>query len=419
MDSIGWQSKNKSEKLRYIGLSLIFLFYFSAFISKFVMDLTLILSFTVSICYAYLYDKNQLKKNKFLVYFIILLLFGLILSFFSKAGFAGGFKFAGRFRFMLIIFPLAIFIKTYEELRYIYFGLIISAVISIIYGVFIIYGKTDIFTFLRGFQKIGRTADMLMVLILTNIVYLFYSDLKEFLKTIKLNGFILSVTLFYIWALIMTAIRGAWLGLCCGLIIFGVFFRQKFLVFILIAGACILISLHFLHNPILSEITEQVQSIVKINSNESELSNNTRTQLWKVGFDFAEKQFLFGTGAKNTRKMFKKFFRSKPLEYRKKYHYAGDHSRDFHNSFLQILIETGIVFFIFYLCFFGYLIFKLFSALNKAEPFDKKIIIAAITATLGFFISQFVHSDLYSYGSSVWYLVLFAGLFTANKYEVF
>ena len=381
------------------------------------MDLTLISSLILSICYAYLYDKDILKKNKFLVYFIILLGSGFILSFFSKAGFTGGFKFAGRFRFMLIIFPLSILIKNYGEIRRIYIGLLLSAVISIIYGVFIIYGKTDIFTFLRGFQKIGRTADMLMVLILTNIVCLLYSSFKDFSKDMKSNCSLLLITGFYLWALIMTAIRGAWLGLFCGLMLFGVFFRRKFLVFVIILSTGCIITMHLIHSPVLNEITTQIQSIVKINSAESELSNNTRSQLWKVGFDFAEQHFLFGTGAKNTKKMFKNFFKSKPVEYQKKYHYAGDHSRDFHNSFLQILIETGLVFFTFYILFFVCLIFKLVRALDKAEPFDKKLIIAAVTVTFGFFISQFVHSELYSYGSSVWYLVLFAGLFSANKYN--
>jgi hypothetical protein len=61
-----------------------------------------------------------------------------------------------------------------------------------------------------------------------------------------------------------------------------------------------------------------------------------------------------------------------------------------------------------------YILFVIFRNIKKVQFKEQKYLMAAIITSVAFMAAQFFHSDLYSYGSTVFYLVLFSGCYVLN-----
>ena len=290
----------KATVLKRIGLFFVLLFCFASFISKTVIDIALIGSVLAGIAYILCFEKDHLKNFRYLYYILGLLLIGGVLSCFSLRGAEGILYFLRRFRFMLVLLPLSVFIRTEKDLKYLYFATFLSALCSIIYGLAVLGDKT-IYQYLSGFHQIGRTAGMLMTFGLFSVVVLFYPPLKQFKDNVKGNLALLLGSLVSFWAVGMIAIRGAWVGAVAGLVVFGLFFKRSFLVFLILMVLFGAVVVTQVETPLTSKIVRDVKSIVDVSK---DISNLSRLQLWRAGLDFSKEQLWFGTGAKNTKDPF-------------------------------------------------------------------------------------------------------------------
>lgn len=404
-------NSNKTKQIGFIFAVLLCLFIF---ISKSAIDIALVIILLISFADIYLYNRDIVRNNRYLIYFLVPVAAGLILNVLSAAGIGGSFKFLERFRFLLTILPLAVFVTHRKQFKLLYMATLVSAVISLVYGVLSV--EDQFFERLRGFLIIGRTADMLMMIVLLNIVILCYANPERIKKHFRSYGIITLLTAFFIWAMLMTSIRGAWLGFFFGIAVLALCYRRKLILILIPLILCLALMVSYTDVKILKKIAQQAASIIEANDPDTRISNSLRFHLWTTGLAFSRQHFLFGTGADNTETLFLDFFASHSDAYQQKYHWAKEHPNEFHNSYLQILIENGVIFFMIYIFSIFGLIYKLLSAEKKAVSEDQQHIVAGIVVSSGFLVSQFFHSDLYSYGSCLYYLILYNALFAANKY---
>jgi len=401
--------------LRKTGLITLVLFSLILFQSKALINILGGLALLLSIIYIFLYDRNILRAQRYLLFLVLPFLIGLALSIFSSSGVLGPLVFIARFKFMLFVIPFAVFIKSQKELHWLIGALMASGFIAVGYGVLMgqPYGSFS------GFHIIGRTADMMIVVSLITFVYLLLSTFNLSIKSILFHSLMTIAFMLFSWALLMSEMRGSWLGMIIAyialLLVLTRFHRKASLfsvIMIIFAFAFIYIGNIGEIRSKVDRIYQQAESIVDTKSN---ASNNARLHLWKTGWDFSKNQFLFGTGAKQSKQMFKDFFEAQPNEYQQKYHWATRYPGDYHNSYLQMHIEAGAIFTFSFMISIIFLLFVMFKNIKVVPPEKQKYLIAAVIAPVGFLVAQVFHGELYHYGSAAFYIVLFSGCYTLNR----
>ncbi|MGO3738686.1 MAG: O-antigen ligase family protein [Marinomonas foliarum] len=397
--------------LEFLGLTFLSLLFVTSFQSKALINIFFLLSFVTSIIYITFFNRAFFRENKYVWLFIGPYILGFILGFLSEHSAIGALEFLQRFKFMILILPLACFVKSKKEMIFLLIMVYSSAFIAVFYGIY----KNQPYGGFHGFHSIGRTADMLVVLLLASLAYIIQSRFTFNLRSNIGKLILLGTALTFAWAIIMTEMRGAWLGVFIGVcfLIAGLFFlKQKWLAFsllllIMISGVAFL--------KTYNNIDTIKNQIVSIADTQNDLSNKTRLQLWKTGWDFSKEQFFFGTGANRATEMYKNFYDKQDDSYKEKYQHVTHHMRDYHNSYLQIHVETGFVFFIIYITSMAVYLLYCIKRIHKVPFEDRKYPLAAIVSSLAFLSIQFFHSELYSYGSTSFYLILFAALYILNE----
>lgn len=415
MNFIKNEKYNGELLLRRIGITILAFLFLIVFESKPLINLLAGLSLFSSIIYIWVYDRKILQNNHYLFLFIVPYIVGFLLAFLSSSGTNGAIAFLDRFKFMLLVLPLATFIKNRKDLHILITMFFVSAAIAICYA---IYAKQPYGDF-KGFHKIGRTADMMVIASLTAFTYLVLSKFILNLRSILFNFLVALTATICTWAILMSEIRGSWLGLVIGYIsfIFLLSLHRKAIIFKLLTIISIILSIMYFGNignigNHLNRINNQAKSIIETQNN---YSNEARLHLWKTGWDFSKDHFIFGTGAKQSKEMFIEFFDAQPDDYQNQYHIARQFPGDYHNSYIQVYIETGVVFFFFYLASFIYPLFIIFKNIKRVKVSDQKYLVAAITTSIAFLVTQIFHNELYSYGSSALYLVLFSGCYILQQ----
>lgn len=424
------------ENLEQVGFWSVLLFSLCIFLGKAPTNISGALLFLVWTTHIFRARQNILTMHPYLRLFLFPVGAGLILAFFSAAGPMGTLAYLNQFKFMILPLPLATFIRHPRQLNHTLAMILLSAFISISYGLITTDG--NLFGFFHGFQKIGRCADTLMIVNISIMVFLFID--KKNRPHVPLTVKILLATLFivFFWAMGMTGIRGAWMGFCISIVLFLVFYRTRWIPLLLICLLLFFPLLKLVDNGLHFQIKTELYSIFKVftppSREEKRLpeslagqtgptnplpyeSNGIRRHIMKAGWDFAQTVFLTGTGVDNTAAHFHHFFSGKSAEYQKQFHFAKEHPKDFHNSYLQLLIETGIISTLIFMLFLTRIILKLFMGVKQSSGPEKAYILAALLSAVSFLASQFFHSDLFSYGGNLFFIALFTGFFHMEQYH--
>ncbi len=204
----------------------------------------------------------------------------------------------------------------------------------------------------------------------------------------------------------MTESRGAWLGWFLGTVFYILFFNRKLILPFVLLILLICITLN-------DGKQDRLNSIVNTNTNHSNVS---RLNLWVTGLEFSKQNLFFGTGIKKGNELYLQFMKSKPIEYQKKYKNVFLYIHDFHNSFLQIYIRNGLIFFILFMYSIYYILYTQIKNYKKLSDDENLYVIAALTSTIGFLSTQCFHTELISYGAIIFYIILFSGCLVINPY---
>lgn len=382
--------------------------------SKSAVDITFLILVLISIYYLIRYsDRECIMQNRYIIILMLPLAIGFCISFFSLAGpFKGAAAFFERYRFFLMIIPFTLFVRSEKKINTLFILLNVSAFLVVAYGITQlnfpdIWGKTI------GFHTIGRNSDLLMSIGLINLVGLFSYRVENRTWNIVSKVFIGINTALILSAVFLMLRRGSYLGLVVGVFAFLIATRKKKVLALVVIALCA--TLYFSN----SMVTQRVKSIVEF---KDDSSNRERIQLFRTGTAYLidERLFFRGIGGKMSYEPFKTYFYSHPAEYqeRNKDIIHKDYFGNFHNSFLQMAVEYGLFFLLCYLASIIYMLVRLFRHLPRLTGNHRVYPMAAIVVTLGFFVSQFFHTDLYSYGGIPFLLTFAAGCHVFNQQRI-
>ena len=401
---------------RFKTAGLIFFFLFTLFIciSKSAVEILsgLLLALAI-VCLLKTACRNSMAANRPVFILLLTLAAGFLMSLFSLSGpLKGAAGFVEQYRFFLLVLPFSIFATSEKSMNFLFTGLNLSALISMSYGIFEmnfhnIWGESI------GFHAIGRNSDMLISIALMNLTMILSHHFESRVRAIAVKTIIGINTAFMVTAVFLMLRRGSYLGLMAGVSILLVLMRKTKILALIVLVLCSVLYFSDIR------IVDRVKSIMDFNGDES---NRERIQLLRTGTDFLMDEHLFfhGTGAEQSKSPFTTYFYSHPPEYQHqnrdiiKKQYFGN----FHNSFLQMAVEDGVFFLLMYLSTIGYILLIFGRSLSRLPDHQKIYPMAAIVVTIGFFISQFFHSDLYSYGGIPFILMFAAGCQVITQHRI-
>ncbi|MCK5096632.1 MAG: O-antigen ligase family protein [Desulfobacteraceae bacterium] len=390
------------------GINLFLLFAFSIFIAKPAINISYTFLILAALIYLIKYgSKDFFTDNPYVLILLFPVGIGFILSFFSMAGIKGSADFILRYRFLFLVLPFAIFITNRKILIQIIIAMNAGALIDVIYCML----NSDLsnpFGNIYGIHKFGRHSDMLFTLCLINTTFLLIKyKLNAVSENIKLYSLLLVNTCIIFTTIILIGQRGAYLGLYFGLIVLFILYSRKLFVILMIITAL---------SPLFAPeyVLDRAKSIIA----PSQHSNSQRLKLLKTGTDlFIEnKCFIRGTGAEDVEPELEKLFAAKPQSYRDKYYeifrlYPGN----FHNSYLQMAVEGGLLFLILYLSAICYLLIQIFKKMKKNDSNEYIILPCVVVSSIGFLISQFFHEEFFRYGGLVFFTIFYGGCMIENS----
>jgi hypothetical protein len=394
------------------GLFLFIVLTLSTCMSKSAIEISFVLLLLVSIPFMIRYEgRGYWTRNPYVIILLLPLAIGFCSSFFSLAGpVKGATVFLERYRFFLMIVPFTLFVKSERSIHILFVLLNLSAFISVVYG-FNGLSFPHIWEQAIGFYPILRQASLLMSIVLINLVGLFGYRMENRTWNIAAKVLIGANTLLMLVAVILMMRRSAYIGFVAGVFVLPMVIQKRKILTFSILLLCVA---PFFFN---SGVTQRVQSIVDFKNDHS---NRERIQLLRTGSAYIldERLFFHGTGGKMSRDPYTEYFYSHPPEYQEENIdiIRQDFFGNFHNSFLQMAVEYGLFFVLCYLASIFYMLVRLYRSLPHLTGSRKVYPLAAIVITVGFFVSQFFHTNLYSYGGLPFLLAFAAGCHVTNRY---
>jgi O-antigen ligase len=403
--------------LDQIGLTLFLLLAFSIFISKAAVNIIYSLLLLLSI-FACTREKFRVRisRNRNAAYFMIPLAAGCFLSLFSMSGIQGPIEFLIRYRFLFLFVPYFLFIPSRKTLLLLLTAMNIGAFVGMVYAA----AYTDLtnpFGSVYGFHKFGRHSDMLFSLGLSNMTY-FAVKLKSkknpgiqgrtnvleetvsfirsmgkcewFYGLMGFNTVLILITILFIGQ------RAAYLGLYFGLTVLLFLYSRRLLILLFLLT---LVAPLFMPEYVI----ERTRTII----DPQMTSNAERIRLLEIGTDFISEKNLFFTGAgvESVEPGLKAFLETKNPEYQKRY---GEvlklYPDNLHSSYLQMAVEAGVVFLIFYM---GSLIVLSVKILRTHEFSQTFVLSCAVVLFAGFGLSQLFHEEFFRYGGLVFFLCFY------------
>jgi len=384
------------------GFGVFIAFYLLSSFSKAAINFFFIGAYCLAIASISLNGRAFLQHKPLIRILFYPLGFGLVVSVFSETGgFVALGDYINFFKFYILPLSFAVLIRDKKGTQWLLVMAVISALIATIYGFY--HAEQRVFAGFHGYFDWGRTPDMLMTITLACMVFI---DDGAFRKRNPQLSIALAVLIpLFLFAIFMSSIRGTWVGLTVAVLGYALIFNRKWLIpLILIAAVMMLL-------PGNTAAILEVKSILDF---ETHISNNSRFHLWKTGLDFSLQNFWFGTGEQWIKQGFLDFFAAKPEGYQQIYHLAAQYPGNFHNSYLQIFIQWGMLTFAALVFGFSQFIRNLVGVLHSTTPEKAVHIRAFLIVTIGFLVSQFFHGDLYSYGSTIYFLFLYSTIQVAS-----
>ncbi len=369
--------EKKLEKIVKIILYLIFfipLIFIEGFFYPFIITKTVFFRLLIQIAFSlYLllmvidFKRYKPKFNFALVLVGIFLLINFIFAIFGYdfyKSFWSSFErmegIIGLIYLTIYLFLLINFLKTKKE------WLISIRVILFVSLLVSLYGLIQKFNILPVFEAgIGRAtstlgnaaflAGFLLLTIGLGIYYYFVEENKKYkifaLVAIGLNFIVL----------LLTATRGAIIGLFIGIFVFlllNVIFRKgkirKYSFIFFIAIIIIATVFYLTKDSLANSKIDFVRRVATISINDSTVKN--RLLVWKWAISESKENIWFGVGLENFNVVYNEYFTPEVNE---------DWFDRTHNIYLDQLISSGIFGLVAYLAILGYLFFKLFKIRRK------------------------------------------------------
>jgi O-antigen ligase len=391
-------------------LAIIFLFGVAIFTSKTAMSL-----FGVSLVIWALFSGviQRIQSQKKLIFFIGLFPLGIFLNLFSIGGIKSSVHVLGAWLVVLLILPAFLIAQEKTWFSALKWGVVTGFLLGCVKALWSFY--VDFGFSLHGIPRVSGFLDFIrwgVVLAILSLVLLncliYQLQIKS--KNLEKVGTSLLLICSLIFLILVNS-RGAWLGFGVGALLLGLFQKKGLLVtgVILIGATLMVFSIPSLRQRLISTFDVIVTNAGSLESADN--SNAGRLQMWKVAFDFYQEYPLLGVGFNNSTEPLKKFITQQSLEYQRKYVKGEFVYHDHHSSYLNSLIQMGIIFFI---LFWGFFLSILVDVVRKKSLALRPLVVSIVGSYLFMFI---YYSGYVSYEACLLYMSI--GLFYGHCPQAF
>lgn len=322
------------------------------------------------------YTNYTAYKNPIFFYwiiFLILMVFGLLVSFDRGVTLQ---IIEVNIKYFLVFIVMVKIIDSQKRLDIILKTLVVCGTIMAINTIYNYFFSRE--TLLGGYRALALDRGLfsdpndLALLFNTTLPFALY-----FFMISEKNKLFLIAIITIVIAIIFTFSRGGFLGLCMSGVGFFLFFARKQKKYLFLILAIIVIFLQFASEEYLNRLSTITDWEVDPTTGMTE----TRLDAWQTVLAEGIKYPILGVGAGNS------------------YYLAGGAMRDWHqvhNTFIQVIVETGVIAFIFYILLFvsplkisKQIIRKINNTQNRSVILSKIIIISFMSyAATVFFLPQ-------------------------------
>ena len=350
--------------------------------------------------------RQVFKENRYLLLFLGPIGLGTVTALFSvSGGLASVASFLNDMKFFFLPLVLAASIRDEKRLGWLLGAVLLSGVVAMLCG--LADPGQRVYGYFHGRHAIGRNADMLMISLLGLVAFIGNGFFRQKIGRVGV-GLLICVAMLLFWGVVMSAIRGAWLGVVVGISVYSLLFNRRWLI---IGGILVVIACS------MGPAGRVIHEFKSIGDTTSDASNLARLQLWQAGLDFSKKHLIMGSGRETIEEQFRAFYAAQPETYQKKYPWSNTFPGNFHNSYIQLFVECGALFFMAFFMCGALILYLLIRSLAWVSASHAVYVQAALVCSSGFLVTQFFHGELVSYGGILLVLTLFGGLMVSQSTE--
>jgi len=364
------------------------------------------------------YKKIDFSRND-LWLFLLAYPLGAIINLFSLNGLLGTFGFLEFDSQILTLLILMILNPSLKSYKYILYTVTIASIIASLYAFFLrMYPEYYVSVYnedpnmllwrLRSFRAIINWGEALQFAII-----LVLSAVFAFKKPIIRSLFFVSL-LILLLALFFSGSRSAFVSIIVGSGFLMMLHIKK--RFIIIFSSALMIILALVYHYRDTNIGSRYYSIYNVESNNS---NIQRVASWKMGLKIAKENIWSGIGVNTIKKSTEDFVKTLSQEEQDKWNSTySKTSHTFENSYINVLAQSGIIYFLYFFGFMFYFMIKIGVKLRKLKHQDKYLITGIYASLVAFMVNMvFFHSIEGSAGFFFFFLMFFLIKFTDNRYH--
>lgn len=390
---------------------IVLLYTFSLIISKFGITLFGGILAIFSIIFIF---KNK-EKNKYSLFFFLFLL-GIVTQIFSVGGIKSTINFAYK-NLYLIIPP---FLINYLNRKKVSQNLLKVIEVSLFIGIlksFYNFYKIYDFTYtsnirVDSFFDIGRWGIVLVMSLLLILPNLYKKNIFSWI--VFISGII---------SLVLNNSRGPLLSFILGIVIFLILGKKVKSMIAIFLTLCLFFTINiYKSNSVINEFIKRTNTISVTTSG----GNGARLFMWKENINFmfdavkeGNKQlFYFGTGVKNREELFKNYIEKKEeyINLREDIK-IGVSYNDAHNAYLNMFIQTGLIYtIIYYVILMGFSLKVFINYLKNKDLYT----LSALAAIGAFYFCGIFYGYSFTYETFLFFFILSLGLLekTGGKNDI-
>ncbi|GEM_PF-6917682 len=259
----------------------------------------------------------------------------------------------------------------------------------------------------RSFRAVINWGEVLQFAVLINISAIIWQ------KKIKSKLLFTAILAILLIALVLSGSRSSVLAVVAGSFVIFMYYINRRMIMILSTMLLIAISVVYICRD--QYWASRFYSLVEVNS---DTSNVKRIRAWETGLDIAKDKFVTGVGVSEIENTTEVYRSNLSEESKKEWDFMFPKGLStFENSYINILVRSGIFYFLYFFGFIFYFIAKCGLRLRKLKV-DRSLAVGVFSTLIGFCVSMMFFGIAEGSSSYLFFFMLFYMIKFTDKEEL-